>query len=109
MNIISQLLLLSFAFAVLYVVIVFQVVALSRLYQSRGWLILATAFIGAGAMQVWRLIRFPLAMMQAQVRGTLPERLSMEQWLTIGVGFAIVTVLIIGFDRLRRDLRTLGM
>lgn len=109
MDIISQLLLLSFLFAIGYVVIVFQVVALSRLYQSRGWGILATGFIAAGAMQVWRLIRFPVTMMQARVRGNLPEHLTWEQWINVGVGFLVVAILIIGFDKLRRDLRKIGI
>lgn len=109
MDIISQLLLLSFAFAVCYVVIVFQVVALSRLYHSVGWGILAAAFIGAGGMQVWRLIRFPLTMMQARVQGSIPEQLSTEQWINVGMAFAVVGLLIIGFDKLRRDLRKIGI
>lgn len=109
MDIISQLLLLSFAFAVGYVVIVFQVVALSRLYHSTGWGILAAAFTGAGGMQVWRLIRFPLTMMQARARGTLPDQLSIEQWINVGIAFLIVGLLIIGFDKLRRDLRKIGI
>lgn len=109
MDIISQLLLLSFAFAVGYVVIVFQVVALSRLYHSVGWGILAAAFVCAGGMQVWRLIRFPLTMIQAQARGNLPESLSLEQWINIGVAFLVVGLLITGFDKLRRDLRKIGI
>lgn len=109
MDTISQLLLLSFAFAVGYVVIVFQVVALSRLYHSVGWGIIAAGFIGAGGMQVWRLIRFPVTMIQAQVRGNLPERLSTEQWINIGMAFLIVGLLIVGFDKLRRDLRKIGI
>ena len=109
MGIIEQLLTLSFVFAVCYVVIVFQVVALSRLYQSRGWQILAAGFTLAGGFQVWRLIRFPIAMMQAQARGTLPEQLSLEQWINVGGGFLIVALLIIGFDKLRRDLRKIGL
>lgn len=109
MDIVSQLLLLSFAFAVGYVVIVFQVVALSRLYQSAAWRILAGGFTLAGAMQVWRLIRFPLTMMQARVRGTIPEQLSTEQWINVGISFLIVGLLIVGFDKLRRDLRKIGI
>ena len=109
MDTISQLLLLSFLFAVGYVVIVFQVVALSRLYQSAGWRLLAIGFTAAGLMQVWRLIRFPLTMVQARVRGTLPEHLTLEQWVSIGVAFAIVGILIAGFDKLRRDLRKIGI
>ena len=109
MGIIEQLLLLSFAFAVGYVVIVFQVVALSRLYQSTAWAVIAAGFIGAGLLQVWRLIRLPLAMIQAQARGTLPEHLNAEQWISIGSGFLVVGILIVGFDRLRRDLGKLGI
>lgn len=109
MGIIEQLLLLSFIFAVGYVVIVFQVVALSRLYQSTAWKILAIGFTLAGAMQVWRLIRFPVTMMQARARGSLPDRLSLEQWINVAVGFVVVGLLIIGFDKLRRDLRKIGI
>lgn len=109
MGIIEQLLLLSFLFAIGYVVIMFQVIALSRLYRSQAWKILAAGFILAGAMQVWRLIRLPITMMQAQARGTLPDQLTWEQWFNVGMGFAIVGVLIIGFDKLRRDLRKIGI
>lgn len=109
MDIVSQLLLLSFIFAVGYVVIIFQVVALSRLYQSRGWGILAGGFILAGSIQIWRLIRFPLMIMQARIHGTLPEFLTAEQWVNIGTAYVVVILLIIGFDKLRRDLKTLGI
>lgn len=109
MDIISQLLLLSFLFAMGYVVIVFQVIALSRLYQSAAWRLLAIGFVAAGGMQVWRLIRFPLTMVQARVQGTLPEQLTWEQWINVTVGFAIVAILIAGFDKLRRDLRRIGI
>jgi hypothetical protein len=108
-DLVSQLLLLSFVFAVGYVVLVFQVVALSRLYQSTAWRIVAAGFILAGAMQVWRLIRFPLTMMQARVRGNLPEQLSIEQWINVSIGFLVVALLVIGFDKLRRDLRKIGI
>lgn len=109
MEIIEQLLLLSFVFAVGYVVIVFQVVALSRLYQSTAWRVLASGFILAGGMQVWRLIRFPITMMQARASGSLPDRLSLEQWINVAIGFVVVGLLIIGFDKLRRDLRKIGI
>lgn len=109
MGIIEQLLALSFLFAVGYVVIVFQVVALSRLYQSTAWKILAAAFTGAGMLQVWRLIRFPVTMLQAQARGAIPEQLSLEQWFNVAASFTIVGLLILGFDRLRRDLRNIGL
>lgn len=109
MDTISQLLLLSFVFAVGYVVIVFQVVALSRLYQSTAWKILAAGFILAGSMQIWRLIRFPVTMMKARAQGIIPEQLSLEQWINIGIAFLTVGLLILGFDKLRRDLRKIGI
>lgn len=115
MDIISQLLLLSLAFAVGYTVLIGQAIALRRIFYrvaghySVAWTLFAVAFIIAGGLQVWRMIRLPIAILKAKSQGVLPENLNWEQWFTIGVSFLIVLLLILGFDRHRRDLMKLGL
>ena len=54
-------------------------------------------------------MKLPTAILKAQVHGQLPENLNAEQWITIAILFGAVICLIIGFDKLRRDLRRIGV
>lgn len=114
MDIVEQLLLLSFLFAIGYGVIVAQTFALNRVfrkvagYYSKAWILFAAAFAITGGLRVWSMIRLPVAILQAKTKGVLPERLNFEQWVTIGGTLLVMVLLIIAFDRHRRDLRQLG-
>lgn len=109
MDIVSQLILVTFIFVALYGVIVAQVIALRRALRSTAWTLLMSAYIIGGLLQIWRLLRLPIMIMQAKVKGVLPETLTFEQWATVVVSFLIVILLILGFNRLRRDLRKVGI
>jgi hypothetical protein len=109
MDIIEQLILISFALAVLFSVVVFQTIAISRLHKTLPWTLLAAAFVVIGGRMVWGLIRLPIALEQARARGTLPESLTWEQVINIGLAFLGVGLWIAGFDVLRRHYRKIGI
>jgi len=109
MDIVSVLLLITLALGAHYVAIIFQVVALSRLYQSKAWMILASGWILVGALHTWNTARLPIALTQAKLRGAIPDGLTPEQWIRIAGLFITLWLFIIGHDRLRRDLRKLGI
>jgi len=115
MDIIEQLLLLSFVFTIGYGVIVAQTIALNRVfykfvgYYSRAWALFSIAFTIAGGLRVWALIRLPIQIAQAQSKGALPANLTFEQKITIGLSMLVIALLILAFDRHRRDLLRLGV
>lgn len=114
MDIVSQLLLLAFFFTVGYAFLVYQTVALNRVFKrltghySPAWVLFLVAFVITGCLRVWGMIRLPILITRAQVRGTLPEQLTLEQWLNIVGALVVMVLLIAAFDRHRRDLRDLG-
>jgi hypothetical protein len=109
LSIITQVLLIGLLFAAGYLVVVFQVLNLSQIYKHRGWYVLAASFTLAGGLQAYQLaVRMPSGLLKAQMRGTLPESLSIEQWVLVGLALLVIVGLIVGFDLLRRGLRNLG-
>ena len=114
MDIIGQLFILSFVFTVGYAVLVAQTIALNRVFKrvaghySPAWAMFAAAFIITGSLRVWSMLRLPIAIMRAKVQGALPESLTFEQWLTVSGAFVVMVLLIVAFDRHRRDLHALG-
>lgn len=109
MDISEQVLLLAFALTVCYGVIVAQAIALWRVLRSWAWVLLASAFLVLGFRQVFGYIRLPAVILQAQKQGVMPESLSGEQWLQVGLAFLGLGLIILGLDRLRRDLRVIGI
>lgn len=115
MDIIEQLLLLSFLFAAGSGVLVAQVIALNRVFRkasgfySPAWALFGVAFASTGLLRVWSMIRLPIAILRAKTQGVLPEQLNKEQWITIGVSLLAMALFIIALDRHRRDLRKLGV
>lgn len=115
MDIITQLLLLSLVFAVGYTILVMQAVSLGRTFYrisgrySGAWTLFAVAFIITGGLRIWSMIRLPIAILKAKSQGVLPESLTLEQWITVGIALSVMVILIIAFDRHRRDLMKLGL
>ena len=109
MSLIDQYLLISFVFTVLYGVIIAQAIALSRLLRSAAWWLIAGGFVLTGARLLWGLLRLPSAIVKAQAKGQIPDSLSTEQYLLIAVAFVTTGLWIAGFDKLRRDLRKIGL
>lgn len=109
MSIIEELLTIAFLLVCAWGVVVAQVAALSRIFKTRAWTFLAIGVIVIGGRQVWGLVRLPAAILKAQTQGVLPERLTSEQYITITAAFVAIGLLIAGFDRLRRDLRKIGI
>ena len=109
MELIDQYLLIAFVFTVLYGVIVAQAIQLSRLLRSAAWWLLAGGFICAGGRLLWNLLRLPAAIVKAQGRGQMPDTLTTEQYILIGAAFIALCLWIAGFDRLRRDLKKVGV
>src|SRR5688572_22782346 len=101
--------LISFALAALFLVVIFQTVAISRLHKTVPWTLLAAGFLVIGARVVYGLLRLPIALEQAKLRGSLPESLTGEQWILIASAFLGVGLWIAGFDLLRRHYRNIGI
>lgn len=109
MDIIGVLLVITLALGAHYVAIIFQVVTLSRLYQSKAWVILASAWILVGLLHLWNTARLPIALTQAKLKGTIPEGLTAGQWIRVAIAFITLWLFIAGHDKLRRDLKKIGI
>lgn len=108
-DIIEQLILLSIALIVGVGVILAQLIALSRRYRSLCWWLYSAAFLLLTGIQVWSLLKLPVAILKAQTLGQLPESLNAEQWINIAVRFAFVGLIIAANDVNRRTLDSLGI
>lgn len=105
---ISQL--VSFGIAALFVVIVFQVINISRRLPRSGWIVVAIAFGALGALQAYRFIRSAATLMDAQRQGyKVPDQLTLEQWLVVVWVYAVIIAFIVGFYLIRRGLRNQGL
>lgn len=109
MNIVTLLLLIVLSIAVLYTVIIVQVVVLARIYRMRSWWVGAGTFVLLGGRQIFGLIRLPSAIIEAQLKGVMIEHLNNEQWLMVVWGYVIVVGFIVFLDWLRRDLKKIGV
>lgn len=109
MDIIEKLILISFALALSFSVVVGQIVAISRIHKTLPWTLLAAGMFVIGARQIWNLVKLPIALEQAKLKGTLPESLNWEQTIMITSAFVGVGLLIAGFDMLRRHYRKIGI
>jgi hypothetical protein len=109
MDIIGQLILIAFLLSLGFCVVVGQAIAISRIHRTLPWTLLAMGLTVIGVRQVWNLVRLPIALEQARIRGTLPESLTWEQTILIGSAFVGVGLLIAGFDILRRHYRNIGI
>lgn len=109
MDIIEKLMLISFGLAVAFLVVVFQIVAISRLHKTLPWTLLAAGMTVIGGRLVWNLLKLPVALEQAKLKGVLPESLNWEQTIMIALAFVGVGLLIAGFDLLRRHYRKIGI
>lgn len=95
---------------VCFVVIIMQVIGISRLLPRSGWWVLAGGFFGLGALQTYRYNRSAAALMEAQRRGVqIPDALTIEQWMIIGWIYIVVFTFIIGLYLIRRGLRAQGL
>lgn len=109
MDIISQLIAVSFLLALSFCIVVGQAIAISRIHKTLPWTLLAAGLAVIGGRQIWVLIKLPIALEQAKLRGALPESLNWEQKILIAVAFLGVGLLIAGFDILRRHYRNIGI
>src|SRR5687767_14014394 len=101
--------LISFALMAFFLVVIFQTIAISRIHKTLPWTLLAAGFVVIGARMVYGLVRLPVTLEQAKMRGTLPESLSWEQTIMIAAAFLGVGLWIAGFDILRRHYRNIGV
>lgn len=104
MDVITQLFLLSVALIIGVGVAVAQFIALSRRYRSLCWWLYSAAFVVLAWIQVWGLLRLPIAIVQAKVAGQLPEALSAEIWIGVGVRFIFIGLIIAGNHINKRDI-----
>lgn len=109
MNIVSLLIFLTFMLALLFCVVIGQAIAISRIHRTLPWTLLASGLAIIGARQIWGLIKLPMALEEAKLRGVLPESLTLEQWILTLLAFLAVSLLIAGFDMLRRHYRNIGI
>lgn len=109
MDIIGQLILLTFLLAVSFCVVVGQAIAISRIHKTVPWRLLAAGLAVIGGRQIWGLIKLPIALERAKLQGVLPESLTLEQKILTAAAFLAIGLLIAGFDILRRHYRNLGI
>lgn len=91
------------------IVVVFQVAALWRVFRSRSWLLSMLAFIVFASIEVWRFVRLSGAIMRAQAKDALPATLTFEQWVNVGLLFLFFGLIMVSYDKLRRDMRRMGI
>lgn len=109
MEITEKLILIAFMLAVSFSVVVGQIIAISRIHRTAPWTLIAAGMTVLAGRIVYGLVRLPVQIQQAKIRGTLPESLSWEQVILIGTAFLAVGLLIAGFDLLRRHYRNIGI
>lgn len=90
-------------------VLIAQAVALGRIYRSLCWWLYSVAYVVLAGLQLWSLIRLPAAILRAQARGEMPDSLTWEQTIRIGMIFLFLALVGLAQDRNRRDLRKLGI
>lgn len=109
MDIIEQLMWISFALALSFCIVVGQMIAISRIHKTLPWTLLAAGMTVLGGRQIWNVVKLPIALEQAKLKGVLPESLNWEQTITIASAFVGVGLLIAGLDTLRRHYRKIGI
>lgn len=100
---------LGFLLTVGYGVMIAQIVVLARLLRSWAWIFIAIGFVIAGMRTIWGFIQRPAILIRAAASGNIPEGFTLEQWILLGTTFLSIGFLIAGFDRLRQDLRHIGL
>ena len=96
-------------YAALTIILFLQAWRLSRIFRSTAWTFLAAGFGFLGLRQVWAITRMPAALRRAVARGVLIENIAAEQWILVALAFLAAGCLIVGMDRLRSDLRRIGV
>lgn len=109
MNIVTLLMLVVLGLGIAFAVVMFQVIILARIYRSWAWWVGAGTFVLLASRQIYGLVTLPSSLVQAQMKGTMIERLTWDQWLLVLWAYAIVAGFIWFFDWLRRDLKKLGV
>ena len=89
--------------AVGFVVIVFQMVALARIYRSWSWWVGAGTFLLLGVKQQYALVKLPAVIVQAQLKGVMIESMTTEQWVNVAWSYAVTAGFIWWLDWMRRD------
>jgi len=108
-DIISLLFILTIVSITLHGIAAAQAFAISRANRMTAWKIVGCAFVVAALVAAWRTLQLPIAIMQAKVRGSLPEHLTWEQWVSILGYYLFLALIIIAFDKIRRDYRNTGL
>jgi hypothetical protein len=109
MDIFQVLVLVTIAYLVLYGVILVQNFGLYRMVGSTSYLIVSLGWLGLALVQVWRILRIPIYLLREQARGGIPESLTIEQWLTLGLPAIPLLIFIVGLDKRRRDFDATGL
>lgn len=109
MGIIELLIGLTLLYTALLIVVVFQVLSLSWKLRSSAWYMLATSLAMFGAIRAWNMLKLPAAILKAQERGVMPASLTLENWLNIGMALGALLLMIAAYEKLRRDLKAIGM
>ena len=89
--------------------IMFQIITLARVYRSWSWATGAGAFVLLGAKQIKNFIRLPSAILEAQMKGVMIERLNWEQLIDVTWSYLIIAAFIVWLDWMKRDLEKLGV
>lgn len=108
MSVIEQIQAISLVLTMGFGWVVVQSLGLSRVLRSWSWYAIAGGLFVIGGLQVWSFVKLPTALMKAQMAGQLPDSLTLEQDLRIALIVSAITLLIVGFAKLRKDLHNIG-
>lgn len=108
MSIVETLIALTLLYTVLILVMVGLVLSLTWVFKTWAWYALAAGLVVIGGIRIAGLLRLPAAIIEAQARGVMVTSLSTEQWLMTILTFVGVALMVIGFGKLRGDLRRIG-
>lgn len=108
MSIIEILIAITLLYTVLILVMVVLVISLTWVFKTWAWYALAAGLTISGGIRVLGLLRLPSQIIEAQARGVMPASISFDQWLITIATLIGVALMVVGFGKLRSDLRRIG-
>lgn len=105
MSLIDLFMAITLAYTVLSVLLVVIVGSSAWVMRTWAWWILGGSFTVWGLWRVSAFMRLPTAIMEAQMKGTMPTSLTITQWVdAVVIPLLFLIGLIVGFGILRYDI-----
>lgn len=97
----------SSAVSLLYVFLVGQVLTTRKRLKSTAWNLLALAFIFGSLRQIWTVLALLETLKRERNLGLQVP--TSNQWISVILAVFLVSLSVAGFEKLRRDLRKIGV